>query len=101
MIGLGGLDKMGFPPENRARAALRVTNPLTVDESILRPSLLPGLVASAARNVARRNLCVRLFEVARGFVPRETNLLPEEPLRLGIALPRPTPPEWHPPSREL
>src|SRR2546430_3572458 len=92
---------MECPPDHPARAALRVTNPLTVDESILRPSLLPGLVASAARNVARRNLCVRLFEVGRCFVPRETNLLPEEPLRLGIVLHGPTPQEWHTPSREL
>src|SRR5207245_759862 len=95
------LDKMGYPPGHPDRAALRVTNPLTVDESILRPSLLPGLVASAARNVARRNLHVRLFEVGRCFVPRETNLLPEEPLRLGIVLHGPTPQEWHTPSREL
>ncbi|HMC05119.1 MAG TPA: phenylalanine--tRNA ligase subunit beta [Actinomycetota bacterium] len=101
MIGPADLDRMGYPPENRARAALRVTNPLTVDESILRPSLLPGLVASAARNVARRNLCVRLFEVGRCFLPRETNLLPSEPLRLGIVLHGPTPQEWHTPSREL
>jgi phenylalanyl-tRNA synthetase beta chain len=101
MIGPADLDRMGYPPEHPDRAALRVTNPLTVDESILRPSLLPGLVASAARNVARRNLAVRLFEVGRCFVPRETNLLPEEPLRLGIVLHGPTPQEWHTPSREL
>jgi phenylalanyl-tRNA synthetase beta chain len=101
LIGPADLDRMGYPTDHPDRAALRVTNPLTVDESILRPSLLPGLVASAARNVARRNLRVRLFEVGRCFVPRETNLLPEEPLRLGIVLHGPTPQEWHTPSREL
>jgi phenylalanyl-tRNA synthetase beta chain len=101
LIGPADLDRMGYPPEHPARKALRLTNPLTVDESILRPSLLPGLVASAARNVARRNLCVRLFEVGRCFVPRETNLLPEEPLRLGMVFHGPTPQEWHTPSREL
>ncbi len=101
MIGPADLDRMGYPPGHPARAALRLANPLTVDESILRPSLLPGLVASAARNVARRNTCVRLFEVGRCFVPRETNLLPEEPLRLGIVIHGPTPQEWHTPSREL
>jgi phenylalanyl-tRNA synthetase beta chain len=101
MIGPADLDRMGYPPDHPARKALRLTNPLTVDESILRPSLLPGLVASAARNVARRNLIVRLFEVGRCFVPRETNLLPEEPLRLGMVMHGPTPQEWHTPSREL
>ncbi|MEA2532254.1 MAG: phenylalanyl-tRNA synthetase beta chain, partial [Actinomycetota bacterium] len=101
LIGPADLDRMGYPPEHPARKALRLTNPLTVDESILRQSLLPGLVTSAARNVARRNLCVRLFEVGRCFVPRETNLLPEEPLRLGMVFHGPTPQEWHTPSREL
>ena len=101
LIGPADLDRMGYPPEHPARSALRLTNPLTVDESILRPSLLPGLVASAARNVARRNLCVRLFEVGRCFVPRETNLLPEEPLRLGMVFHGPIRQEWHTPSREL
>lgn len=101
LIGPADLDRMGYPPDHPARSALRLTNPLSADESILRPSLLPGLVASAARNVARRNLCVRLFEVGRCFVPRDTNLLPEEPLRLGMVLHGPTPQEWHTPSREL
>lgn len=101
LIGPADIDKMGYPLDHFVRDALRLTNPLTVDESILRPSLLPGLVASAARNVARRNVCVRLFEVGRCFLPRETNLLPEEPLRLGIILHGPIPQEWHTPAREL
>src|SRR5437899_2739788 len=86
LIGPGDLDRMGYPSGHEAREALRLTNALGVDESLLRPSLLPGLVSAAARNVARRNLCVRLFEIGRCFVPREDRLLPDEPLRLGMVL---------------
>ncbi|HMC08221.1 MAG TPA: phenylalanine--tRNA ligase subunit beta [Actinomycetota bacterium] len=101
LIGPGDLDRIGYPSGHEAREALRLTNALGVDESLLRPSLLPGLVSAAARNVARRNLCVRLFEIGRCFVPREDRLLPDEPLRLGMVLTGPTDQEWHTPSREL
>jgi phenylalanyl-tRNA synthetase beta chain len=101
MIGPADLDRMGYPSDHPARKALRLTNALAIDESLLRPSLLPGLVAAAARNVARRNLTVRLFEIGRCFLPREERLLPDEPLRLGIVIHGPTGQEWHTPSREL
>lgn len=101
LIGPADLDRMGYPAGHPARSALRLTNALGVDESLLRPSLLPGLVASAARNVARRNLCVRLFEIGHCYLGREERLLPHEPLRLGLLLTGPTPPEWHTPAREL
>jgi phenylalanyl-tRNA synthetase beta chain len=101
LVGPADLDRMGYPPGDPAREALALVNALTVDESLLRPSLLPGLVAAAARNVARRNYCVRLFEIGRCFRRIDTGLLPEESLRLGLVMTGPTPQEWCGPAREL
>jgi phenylalanyl-tRNA synthetase beta chain len=101
LIGPSDLDRMGYPAGHDAREALRLVNALAVDESLLRPSLLPGLVAAAARNVAHRNLCVRLFETGHCFAKVNGRLLPAESLRLAIVLTGPTPEEWHTPSREL
>ena len=101
LIGPADLDRMAYPPDHPSRKALRLTNAISVDESILRPSLLPGLLSAVARNVSRRNLCVRLFEIGRCFVAREDALLPDEPLRLGMVLHGTIPQEWHTPSREL
>jgi phenylalanyl-tRNA synthetase beta chain len=57
-IGRCGLD----PAE-----AVVVANPLVADEGLLRPSLLPGLLAAVAYNAGRRQSGVHLFEVGRTF----------------------------------
>ncbi|MCD1643749.1 phenylalanine--tRNA ligase subunit beta [Aurantimonas coralicida] len=45
-------------------AALKLENPISADMSDMRPSLLPGLIAAAARNAARGHGDTALFEVA-------------------------------------
>lgn len=45
-----------------------ITNPLTVEESRLRRSLLPGLLRSIGRNLERRQESVALFEIGAIFV---------------------------------
>jgi phenylalanyl-tRNA synthetase beta chain len=47
--------------------AVRVSNPLTVEEPYLRRSLLPGLLEALAHNADRRQAWVRLFEVGVVF----------------------------------
>lgn len=47
--------------------ALRVRNPLSEDQVILRPSLLPGLLEAVGRNVRAGTEDLRLFEVGRIF----------------------------------
>jgi phenylalanyl-tRNA synthetase beta chain len=50
-------------------AGVRVANPLVPDESVLRRSLMPGLVKALAFNAQRRQDDVRLFEVGHVFPP--------------------------------
>jgi len=50
-----------------AASLARITNPLSEAFSVLRPSLLPGLVESAGRNLRRGRRDVRLFEVGSRF----------------------------------
>jgi len=50
---------------------LRVRNPLTVDQVVLRPGLLGGLLAILAGNARAGAKSVRLFEVGRVFHPGE------------------------------
>src|SRR5476649_2610072 len=44
-----------------------LSNPLSSDMDVLRPSLLPGLIHSLRHNVTRKNYDVALFEVGRVF----------------------------------
>jgi phenylalanyl-tRNA synthetase beta chain len=43
-------------------------NPISEEMKAMRPSLLPGLLAASARNVARGSATVRLFEVGRRYL---------------------------------
>ena len=45
-----------------------LANPISEEMKAMRPSLLPGLLAAAARNVARGAASVRLFEVGRRYL---------------------------------
>ena len=46
---------------------IRVSHPLSEDHAILRPSLVPGLVATAERNVRQGLKALRFFELGRVF----------------------------------
>ncbi len=46
---------------------LPLANPLSAELGVMRPALLPGLVAALGRNVARQQPRVRLFEIGKVF----------------------------------
>jgi phenylalanyl-tRNA synthetase beta chain len=64
-----------------------VANPLRSEESVLRGSLLPGLLATAAHNRARGRHDVAVFELGHVFLaPVDGGLLPREPERVGAVV---------------
>lgn len=46
----------------------RVANPISEDMKVMRPSLLPGLLAAARRNLDRSAQTVRVFEIGRRYL---------------------------------
>ena len=81
LISPADLERTGSPPE-----AVGVTNPMVKEESVLRPSLLPGLLRALAYNASHRNPAVRLFEIGHVFgLPRPGQVLPYERTHLGGA----------------
>lgn len=71
-------------PEEFGKYVILLTNPMTERMSVLRPSLLPGLLASAAENVRFGIENLALYEVSQIF--RKGKDKPSEPLHLGILL---------------
>ncbi|HWH35108.1 MAG TPA: phenylalanine--tRNA ligase subunit beta [Acidimicrobiales bacterium] len=66
--------------------AVVVANPLVVEQSRLRTSLLPGLVEAVAANARRRQPGVQLFEIGACFArPPTGQSLPTETERVGAA----------------
>jgi phenylalanyl-tRNA synthetase beta chain len=46
----------------------KLANPISEDMKVMRPSLLPGLIAAARRNLDRGATSVRLFEIGRRYL---------------------------------
>ena len=46
----------------------KLANPISEDMKVMRPSLLPGLIAAARRNMDRGASSVRLFEIGRRYL---------------------------------
>ncbi|MBA2773404.1 MAG: phenylalanine--tRNA ligase subunit beta, partial [Nocardioidaceae bacterium] len=60
---------LGLGVDDERRAALRVANPLSEEEPLLRTTLVPGLLRTLARNVSRGRSDVGLYELGSVFLP--------------------------------
>jgi len=69
----GDLALCGLPESD----VLRVANPLVAEESILRPSLRPGLLKALAYNVSHRAERIALWEIGHVYPPGDGQL-PDE-----------------------
>lgn len=82
--GLNEAINWSFLPEKEAVAFggghWRLANPISEDMKVMRPSLLPGLLSAARRNIDRGAESVRLFEIGRRY------LADSEPLTAGVVL---------------
>ncbi len=79
-----------------------LANPLSAELGVMRPSLLPGLVAALARNTARQQLRVRLFEIGKTFAAAERGQAPVETRRIaGVACGDGFAEQWGVPARAL
>jgi len=69
-VGQPAVDALGLEPDDARRRSLRLANPLSDAEPLLRTTLLPGLLAAARRNLGRGATDLALFETGRVFLPR-------------------------------
>ena len=64
------LDKLAVPEDSVLRQAIPIMNPLTDEYPLIRTTLLTSILENAARNVARKNMDLRLFDIAPVFFPK-------------------------------
>ena len=69
----GDLAKVGLSEDN----ALKLANPLVAEESVLRTSLVPGMLKSIAYNQSHRIRDISLFEIGHVY-PQGKEILPDE-----------------------
>ena len=80
---------LGLDAADPRSRPLPLVNPMSAEQAVMRTSLLPSLVAGAAKNVNLGVRDVALFEVGSVFFPRNEGEQPDERVRVaGILLGR-------------
>ena len=79
-------DKLLMAPDDELRKAIKISNPLGEDFSIMRTQPLNGMLTSLAFNYNHRNKNVRLYELGNIYLPKELPLeeLPDERMQLTL-----------------
>lgn len=79
-------DKINLPEDSKLRNTVTITNPLGEDTSVMRTTILPSIFEVLARNYNFRNTECTIFELGNEYIPVDGEVLPIEPLRLGIGM---------------
>ncbi len=75
-------DQIRLPQDSVLRNALKIQNPLGEDTSIMRTIALPSMLEILGRNYSYHNKNVKLYEMAKVYLPVDGQALPEEPKML-------------------
>jgi phenylalanyl-tRNA synthetase beta chain len=63
---------------------VKIKNPLSKEQEIMRPSLLPGLIKAAAYNISRQVYDVKLFELSNIYFKKDKEYREEPCLALAV-----------------
>lgn len=72
---------LGLPDSDVRTKTIAIDNPMTVEQSVMRTSLWPNLLAAVSHNLKHDVQDVRLYEVGHVFLQGKSEL-PEEPLEI-------------------
>ncbi|MBQ9572597.1 MAG: phenylalanine--tRNA ligase subunit beta [Acidaminococcaceae bacterium] len=82
------VDKMMLKAEDARRSVIRLMNPISDEFGVMRTTMLPSLLNTAAYNLARQAESVKIFEVGRVYLPKSLPLTdhPEERRMIGAVM---------------
>ena len=78
-------DGLLLPKDSELRNAVRILNPFGEDQSLMRTTLIPGMLDSLVRNENRKSRHLRFFEVGNTHLDTGADL-PEERKKIGVIL---------------
>ncbi len=74
----GDLDALLLAEDDPRRRVVRLVNPISEEEGVLRSTFLPSILRATLRNLSHQVDRVRLFEVGRLFLDEDGRELPNE-----------------------
>ncbi len=72
------IEKLRFPKGDERLNPVRILNPLSEEQAVMRTTLVPSILMTASHNIGRQNVDLRLFELSKIFMTRRDRVLPDE-----------------------
>ncbi len=79
-------DLLRLDPEDVRRRFVKLLNPLSEEQAVMRTMLLPGLLENVKRNISYQNTAIKLFEIGKIFEPSGEDTQPLETLSIAGVL---------------
>ncbi|HZK18006.1 MAG TPA: phenylalanine--tRNA ligase subunit beta [Clostridia bacterium] len=95
------LDQIDLPENSPLRNVVKIMNPLSEEQSVMRTLLFPELLKALQRNHNRQNLDMAIFEIGNVFYPEAGRRLPREKMTLSGAAMGVTPAGWNRPPADM
>lgn len=80
------LQALRLPDDDPRLHPLVLLNPLTEEQSVMRTTLLPGLLQTARYNISHKNTDIKIFELKEIYRPKEEGLPDEMRPLAGLAM---------------
>ncbi|CFX54049.1 Phenylalanine-tRNA ligase, class IIc, beta subunit [Syntrophomonas zehnderi OL-4] len=77
-------DMLLLPDDSKLREFIEIANPLSEEQSVMRTILLPGMLETVSRNLARKNENLAFFEMGSVFYPHGGQ--PQEVLKVSAVV---------------
>ncbi len=71
-------DHLRLNENDPRRKIVKILNPLTDDQAVMRTSLVPGLLETMHRNISRQEINIKLFEIGRIYFNTGNDNQPDE-----------------------
>ena len=95
-ISADSCDRIQLDADDPRRRHIALLNPISEEQSVMRTTLVPGILEAAQRNIARQQNSLRLFEIGKVFLPQPDALLPlEKEMLVGLWTGRREKAAWH------
>ncbi len=95
-ISADSCDRIQLDADDSRRHHIALLNPISEEQSVMRTTLVPGILEAAQRNIARQQNNLRVFEVGKVFLPKSEGPLPlEKEMLVGLWTGRRVEAAWH------
>jgi phenylalanyl-tRNA synthetase beta chain len=96
------LETLRLPPDDPRLHPLALLNPLAEGQSVMRTTLLPGLLETTRYNLSYNNTDLKIFESRDVYQPRKSETLPQERRSLaGLAMGSVAEEGWNVPPQKV